>query len=590
MTIQQLIAKIKEKKPEADIKIIEQAYEFAKKAHHGQKRKSGEDYIVHPLSVAYTLANLNIDNTAICAALLHDTVEDSEINIDDIKKQFGKETAYLVEGVTKLKKLKYSFSKNNATDLHKLFFVMAKDIRAALIKLADRLHNMETLEYMDAAQRKEKALETMNIYAPIADRLGMGEMKGTLEDLSFPYLYPKDYERVLKLVKEKREKRIEYLKKVNDVLKEKITKEKIKIVDIHSRPKHLFSLYKKLLRYNWDITKIYDLIATRIIVESIRDCYEVLGVIHKNWRPLPGYIKDFIAVPKLNGYKSLHTTIFCLEGKILEIQIRTPQMHKEAEFGIAAHWAYSEQQYSKKYIKKKISAPSQRELKWIRQLRDWQKDEKSDKEFIRYLKSDFFGDRILVFTPKGDIINLPKGATPVDFAYAIHTDIGNRCTGATIDGKIVSLNSELKNENIVEIIVSPDPKKGPSRDWLRFVKTGLAKNRINAYLNANYTPYSKIIKEEIERVTNKIATLVKVTTPKKEEKPSPLITTKTVIHKVKIDGHKYMLTRIAKCCNPVYPDPISGYITALKIINVHKSDCVTLKTKNKKKIIPAKWE
>jgi len=358
MTIQQLVAKIKEKKPNADTKIIEQAYEFAKKAHDGQKRKSGEDFIAHPLNVAYTLADLNIDETAICAALLHDTVEDTEVGPDEIKKEFGTETACLVKGVTKLKKIKYSLQKNNAKDLQKLFFVMAKDIRAALIKLADRMHNMETLEYMDNAQKKEKALETMDIYAPIADRLGMGEMKGRLEDLAFPYLFPKDYERVQNLIKEKHDKRQEYLKKVTAVLKETMEKEKIKIIDIHSRPKHLFSLYKKLLRYNWDITKVYDLVAVRIIVESIKDCYEALGIIHKHWRPLPGYIKDFIAVPKLNGYKSLHTTVFCLEGKILEIQIRTPLMHKEAEFGIAAHWAYSEQQYSKKYIKDKITSPS----------------------------------------------------------------------------------------------------------------------------------------------------------------------------------------------------------------------------------------
>ncbi len=590
MTIQKLIGKIKEKNPDANIKIVEQAYEFAKKAHRGQKRKSGEDFITHPLSVAYYLAYMNIDEIAICAALLHDTVEDAEISFDTIKKEFGQETANLVKGVTKLKKIKYSLKKNNAKDLHQLFFVMAKDIRAALIKLADRFHNMKTLEYMDPAQRKEKALETMDIYAPIADRLGMGEMKGQLEDLSFPYLFPKEYERVQNLIKEKNEKRLEYLKKVNDVLTETMLREKIKIINIHSRPKHLFSLYKKLLRYDWDITKVYDLIAVRIIVESVNDCYAVLGIIHKHWRPLPGYIKDFIAVPKLNGYKSLHTTIFCLEGKILEIQIRTPMMHKEAELGIAAHWAYSEQQYSKKYIKNKITAPSQTELIWVKQLRDWQKEEKSDKEFIRYLKSDFFGDRILVFTPKGDIVNLPNGATPVDFAYAIHTDVGNRCTGAKVNGKIVTLNYELKNEDIVDIIISPDIKKGPSRDWLGFVKTGVAKNRINAWINANYVPYGKLIQNEIERVANKLVTIVKVASPKKTKDlalPAPLTAT---TRKIKIDGHRYLLTTIAKCCNPAYQDRISGYITALKIIKIHKTDCATLKTKDQKKIIPAKWE
>ncbi len=592
MTIQQIIAKIKEKKPDADIKTIERAYEFAKKAHQGQKRKSGEDFIVHPLSVAFTLANLNMDEASVCAALLHDTIEDSGINPDLVKKHFGKEIAYLVESVTKLKKIKYSFSKNNATDLHKLFFVMAKDIRAALIKLADRMHNMETLEYMNSSQKKEKALETMNIYAPIADRLGMGEIKGRLEDLSFPYLFPKEYERVQKLIKEKRDKRIEYLNRVNAVLKEELLKEKIKIIDIHSRPKHLFSLYKKLLKYNWDITKIYDLAATRIIVENIKDCYEILGIVHKIWRPLPGYIKDFIAMPKLNGYKSLHTTVFCIEGKILEIQIRTAQMHHEAEWGIAAHWAYSEQQYSKKYQKRKITSPSRTELKWIRQLRDWQKDEKNEKEFMKYLKSDFFGDRILVFTPNGDIINLPKEATPVDFAYAIHTDIGHRCTGAKVNNKIAALDSKLANEDIVEIIVSPDLKKGPSRDWLRFVKTGVAKNRINAWLNAHYTPYSKIIQNELEKMTNKLVTFVKITTPKKEkERKIPVLALKNnSSSKIKINGHKYLLTTIAKCCNPTRQDPICGYITALKIINIHKTDCKTLKTKNKKKIIPAKWE
>lgn len=590
MTIQQLIEKIKEKNKKADVKTIEQAYEFAKKAHSGQKRRSGEDFIIHPLNVAYTLANLSLDKTAICAALLHDTVEDANVSLDTLKKQFGEETAYLVEGVSKLKKIKYSSGKNNITDLQKLFFVMAKDIRAALIKLADRLHNMETLEYMDSEQKKEKAMETLDIYAPIADRLGMGEVKGKLEDLAFPYLLPKEYERVRQLIKDKNTERAKHLQKVTESLKEMMSREKIKIIDIHSRPKHLYSLYKKLVRHNWDINKIYDLVAARIIVENIRDCYEALGVIHKYWRPLPGYIKDFIAIPKLNGYKSLHTTVFCFKNCIVEIQIRTMQMHQEAEFGIAAHWAYSEQQYSKKYKKYKKTAPSPAELKWIKQLRDWQKEEKSDKEFIKALKNDFLGDRILVFTPNGDIINLPKGATPVDFAYAIHTEVGHRCIGAKINNKIIALNRRLKNEDIVEIIMSPDIKKGPSRDWLRFVKTGVAKNRINAWLNANSTPYGKIIQKEIEKVRNKIITFVKISRGRKEEKTKPLIAAKSQTYKVKINNQKYLLTSIAKCCSPRYPDKIKGYITTLKIIKIHKKNCETLKTKDKNKIIPAEWE
>lgn len=469
-------------KSSSDPKLIKRAFEFAAEAHKGQKRLSGEDYIIHPLRVAKSLTKMKLDSRTVAAGLLHDVIDDTPFSLEDLKKEFGKEVAFLVSGVSKLGKLRYPKSElpvgpisertkkpidAAAENLRKMFFAMAEDLRVVLIKLTDRLHNMETLGSVPEEKRKRISLETLEIFAPLANRLGMGEMKGRLEDLAFPELYPKEYDWLIKNVKEKYSERKIYLEKIKPAAAKLLEKEGIKPLDIHLRAKHYWSLYQKLLRYNMDWEKIYDLIALRLIVKDIETCYRTLGIIHKHWKPLPGRIKDYIALPKPSGYRSLHTTVFCLDGKIIEIQIRAPEMHREAECGIAAHWVLKEN-LGRKTRRKKFA--------WVTQLRDWQKEIPEPKEFFEGLKRDFFKNRIFVFTPKGDVIDLPENATPVDFAYAVHSEIGNHCAGAKANGKIVPLNSSLKNGDVVEIVINK--KREPSADWLSFVKTGLAKSRI----------------------------------------------------------------------------------------------------------------
>jgi GTP pyrophosphokinase len=480
-TIQEIIKTFKKFHPKDNPEIIEKAYQFAKKAHQGQKRLSGEDYISHCLHTAKTIAQLRLDAQTIAAALLHDVLDDTKITTQEFKKEFGQEVAKLVQGVSKIGKIKYRGLERAVENFRKLFLAMAEDIRVILIKLADRLHNMQTLSVLPQEKQKRIAQETLEIYAPLAYRLGIGELKGQLEDLAFPYVYPKEYNWLMEGLQEKYQTREKYLNKIKPLLEKELTQEKIKVLEIHSRAKHHYSLYKKLLKYdmNWD--KIYDLVALRIIVPDLESCYAVLGAIHRKWKPLIGRIKDYIALPKPNGYQSLHTTVFCEGGKITEFQIRTPQMHEEAEYGIAAHWYYEEQKGLKSYIKKRILGKTpEKELTWVRQLRDWQKEKfDSPEEFLESLKIDFFRDRIFVFTPKGDIIDLPEGATPIDFAYQIHTDIGHQCAGAKIDGKLSPLNQPLKNGQVVEIVVQKNKK--PSRDWLEFVKTSQAKSKIRAW-------------------------------------------------------------------------------------------------------------
>ena len=477
-SVQQIIDQIKSYNPQANLEIIKRAYNLAQKAHKGQKRLSGENYISHPIEVAKILTELKSDIPTICAGLLHDVPDDTSVPLSFIRKEFGEEIAFLVNGVSNLGKIKYRGEKRYIENLRKLFLSMARDIRVVLIKLADRLHNMRTLSYLPKEKQYRIALETLEIYAPIANRLGIGTIKGHLEDLSFPYVYPKEYQWLMENVKEKYEDRENYINNIIPKIKKYLESEKIKILDIHGRAKHYFSLYKKLQKYemNWD--KIYDLVAVRIIVSDIPECYKTLGLIHKNWKPLLGRIKDYIALPKPNGYRSLHTTVFCINGKITEFQIRTPEMHEEAEYGIAAHWAYSEAGKPSKGV-----LVTNNKFLWIKQLQQWQKEIKNSTEFVKSLKIDFFKDRIFVFTPKGDVIDLPEGATPVDFAYHIHTDIGHKCAGAKIDGKLYSLSHPLENGQVVEIITKKEKKPNP--DWLRFVKTNHAKTRIKNWLKRN---------------------------------------------------------------------------------------------------------
>jgi len=461
---------------EEDKKLIQKAYNAAKKGHEGQKRLSGHDFVEHPLEVAYFLSELRLDANTIAAALLHDIIEDTSITEKDLKQQFGKEILFLVDSVTKLAKIKKAphkdENKGQALILRKMFLAMAKDIRVVLIKLADRRHNLQTLQYLRPEKQKKIALETINIYAPIAGRLGIGRLKGELEDMSFPYTHPDEYKAFMPGIKETIEDREQYIKKVKRTLEKRLKRNGIIPVDIHSRAKHYYSLYQKMKKKDIDASSIYDLVAVRIILKDISQCYEVMGIIHTIWKPVPGLIKDYIALPKPNGYKSLHTTIFCEQEKIVEFQVRTPEMHHHAEYGIAAHWAYSESG------KSKVSITKHKELAWVKKMRDW-KDAKAE-EFVESLKIDFLSERIFVFTPKGDVRDLPVGSTPVDFAYTIHSEIGDRVGGAKVDGRIIALKNPLKNGQVVEIIKSKNSK--PTRDWLEFVKTSEARKRINSFL------------------------------------------------------------------------------------------------------------
>jgi len=467
--------------------LVREAYDFARIAHEGQKRKSGEDYIQHPLHAALNLARIGMGSKTISAALLHDVPEDTEYTLIQIARKFDAEIATLVDGVTKLGKIRLRGTKEEIflENLRKMFLAMAADIRVVIIKLADRLHNMETLDALPPEKQKRIALETMEIFAPLANRLGIGEFKVQLEDLAFKYLDPKNYELTTKILEHEAGERKKYIGRVVAELKRELQKEGIEVLDIFGRTKHIHSLFQKLQRHDMDINKIYDLTGVRVIVPEVVNCYETLGIVHKKYHPLVGRIKDYISLPKPNGYQSIHTTIFGPEGKFLEIQIRTKKMNEEAEYGIAAHWAYTEK---KKRLRDYIfRAPTpikipEKEMAWIRQLREWQQEMgKDNQEFMEGLKIDFFKNHIFAFTPNGDIIDLPEESTPVDFAYKVHSEIGNRTTGAKVNGKIVPLDYKVRNGDVVEIITSRD-SKNPTPDWLKFVRTSEAKSHIRKFM------------------------------------------------------------------------------------------------------------
>ncbi len=570
MTINNLLKEIKQKK---DNELVKRAYQFASKAHESQVRESGEQYINHSLNTALILAQMKLDTPSITAALLHDVVDDTPISLQDIKKEFGQEIALLVKGVGKLGKIKYRGVERHVENLRKMFLAMAKDIRIIIIKLADRLHNLKTLDALPKRKQKRIALETLEIYAPIAHRLNIGKLKGELEDLAFPYVYPEQYKWLEAKMKDRFQKREDHLKKIQPIIKGKLKKAGINYIDIHARAKRYYSLYKKLERYNMDFSKIYDLMASRIIVPTIEDCYSTLGIIHKNWKPLPGRMRDYIAVPKASGYQSLHTTVFCTNGLITEFQIRTPQIHWEAEYGIAAHWTRPEEIKTKYYGVKKT------QLEWIEELKKWQKDISKPKEFLESLKIDFFKYRIFVLTPKGDVVNLPEGATPVDFAYQIHTELGHRCGGANVDGKIVPLNYPLYNGQIVEILAKKEAK--PTQDWLKFVKTNYAKNKIKNWFKENQEDKIEIKKE---------SSLKEKIEPKKEIIVQH-IPKKTLESPIKIKKEENLLVKLAKCCNPLPGEPITGYVTILKGITVHYRECHNvLNKKDKRRLLPVSWK
>ena len=461
--------------------LVKRAYEFAEKAHSGSKRESGEPYFSHAASVAETVHSWKLDDTSVAAALLHDVVEDTAYTAKDLEKEFGKEVASLVDGLTKLKHLKYG-KDPDTENLRKLILSFAKDIRVILIKLADRYHNMQTLEFKSEKKQKEIAWETVEIYAPIAYRLGIQKISGELQDLAFPFLYKEEHKWLMEAVKDRYETREKYAKEIKPELKKILEKEGIHPVSVDSRAKRYFSLYRKLLRYNMELDKIYDLVAIRVILQTIEECYATLGVIHSHWPPLPGRFKDYIAVPKPNGYRSLHTTVSSPGEKIIEVQIRTKEMHEENEFGIAAHWAYEQIKADPGKDKKTWKgARNKKELSWVKQLQNWQKSNKDEKDFLETLKTEFFKERIFVMTPMGDVIDLPVGATPIDFAYHIHSEIGNQCIGAKVNERITPLDYELKSGDLVEILTQKGKK--PSRDWLDLVKTAMAKKYIRSSLS-----------------------------------------------------------------------------------------------------------
>jgi len=631
MSFAELMAKMNKKSPQASLDIVDKAYQFAEIAHRNQLRNSGEDYILHPLEVARILVELEMDEATVAAALLHDVVEDTEFTIVDIEKAFGSEIALLVDGVTKLGRIEYkSKVEQQVENLRKMFLAMAKDIRVILIKLADRLHNMRTLKYHSVEKQKEIAQETIEIFAPLANRLGIFRIKWELEDLSFRYLKTQEYYDLVEGIALKRREREAYINQVIVQMRERLDEVEI-YADIEGRPKHFYSIYRKMTTQHKELSEIYDLIAIRVVVESVNDCYGALGIIHTMWKPIPGRFKDYIAMPKPNMYQSLHTTLIGVNGEPFEIQIRTCEMHRTSEYGIAAHWKYKEgsnKECNKECGNKATSVNFEQKLSWLRQLLEWQHDSRDAGEFMESLKIDLFADTVFVFTPKGDVVELPADSCPIDFAYRVHTDVGHRCIGAKINGRIVPLETKLTNGDILEILTS---KQGgaPSRDWLAFVKTSQAKNRIRQWFKKEQREDNIIRgRESLDREVRKLgldpAVILKpesliaigksqnflglddlyasigdgILTPNKvlmrlredltkEEREKMLLAAiqqgegKTptqspygkASHGVRVKGVDNVLIRFAQCCNPLPGDSIMGYITRGRGVSIHRWDC-----------------
>lgn len=641
-----LIGMLKLYHPSGDFSMIEKAYKLADTAHKGQVRKSGEPYIIHPLCVAMILCELEMDKETICAGLLHDVVEDTEYGLNYIAKEFGEDVAQLVDGVTKLGQLNYDADKLElqAENLRKMFLAMAKDIRVIIIKLADRLHNMRTLKYMKPSKQLEKARETMDIYAPIAQRLGIAKVKIELDDLSLKYLEPEVYKDLGQKIELRKAERQEFVNEICQDLRDTLEADGVKC-EIYGRAKHFFSIYKKMINQNKTLDQIYDLFAIRIVVKDVKDCYAVLGIIHEMYKPIPGRFKDYIAMPKQNMYQSLHTTLISKTGRPFEIQIRTEEMHKTAEYGIAAHWKYKEASDGK-------TADQQEEAKlsWLRQILEWQRDMSDNKEFMNLIKSDLnlFSDSVYCFTPNGDVKNLPKGSTPIDFAYSIHSAVGNRMIGAKVNGKLVNIDYTLQNGDRVEVLTSQNTK-GPSRDWLKIVKSSQARSKINqwfrnefkeeniekgkemltAYCKSKAVPYSEITKPEYTQrvmkkygfhdwdavlaavghgglkegqVINKIIEEYKVQNAKPvtdqdilNENADAQVKTKETKSKggITVKGIHDVAVRFSKCCNPVPGDEIVGFVTRGRGVSIHRTDCVNVINMtdfDRGRLIEADWE
>ena len=473
--LQEIFDLMEIKPNEKEKTLIEKAYFFSKNSHDGQKRASGDPYFIHVVATAKNLARFGMDPTTISAGLLHDTIEDTSVTEDDIKNEFGPDILFLVNGVTKLGKLKYQGRERHVESLRKFFVAVAQDFRVLMIKLSDRLHNLETLQYINPEKQKRIALEALEVYAPLAHRLGIGKLKGEIEDAAFPFAFPKEYQKVEEMLEKRKDADKNRLKQMEKELPEALNKYGVKIIKLSARMKHKYSLWKKLKRYDMDIDKIYDIVALRVIVPTIEDCYQALGLIHSVWRPLPNRIKDYIALPKLNGYQSLHSTIFTGDGGIVEVQLRTPEMHGRAEYGVASHFAYKEA------IEKSKTDDTHKKFIWMDQFKEFQNETADPTKYIKNLKMDFFTDRIFVFTPKGDVIDLPEGSSPIDFAYAIHTEIGNKVSQAKVNNKAAKLGTKLKMGDIVEIVTGKNSH--PAVGWLDYAKTTIAKKHIRQYID-----------------------------------------------------------------------------------------------------------
>jgi len=638
-----LLKLMKRYHPSDTFGMIEKAYEIAKAAHQQQVRKSGEPYISHPLEVATILAELELDKESITAGILHDVVEDTSITTEEIAEQFNDEVALLVDGVTKLGQISYTSDKEEiqAENYRKMFLAMAKDIRVILIKLADRLHNMRTLAYMPEHKQKEKAKETLSIYAPLAHRLGISKIKVELEDLSLRYLHPDAYYDLVEKIARKRDDRIKYVQQIEAHVEEHLKEVGIK-AEIDGRPKHFFSIYKKMVSQKKTLDQIYDLFAVRVIVDTVKDCYGSLGVIHELYKPIPGRFKDYIAMPKPNNYQSLHTTLIGPEGEPFEMQIRTFEMHRTAEYGIAAHWKYKEGKTAKS-----VEENAEKKLNWLRQILEWQRDMSDNKEFMDALKTDLdvFTDQVYSFTPSGDVIDLPTGSTPIDFAYHIHSAVGNKMVGARVNGKIVTFDYKIKNGDRVEIITSQN-SKGPSRDWLKIVKSSQAKSKINQWfrkefkeeniqrgkeliekyakaknislnellkpewleivqrkygfknwdsvcasvghgglkegqvVNRLYEEYKKV--QQLKSIPNEVVIDVKENKSDKKSKNG-----------IVVKGVEDVAVRFSKCCNPVPGDEIIGFVTRGRGVSIHRTDCVNmihLTGEERERVIEAEWQ
>ena len=643
ITIYDVISKKKEVSRKADTKLIMKAYNLAAEKHKDQKRGSGEPYIIHPLNVAYILASIGMDDNTLCAAILHDVVEDTDVTGKDITDMFGEEISEMVAGVTKLSTIQFAtLEETQVENYRRMFLAMGKDIRVILIKLADRLHNMRTLKYLKRERQIANAKETLELYAPLANRLGLYSIKAELEDLGFKYMYPEKYYDLVESINKKKDERLKFIEKIMDDIRVQLKKQRID-AEVTGRAKHLYSIYRKMIRDNCTIDQIYDLFAMRIIVNSVKDCYAALGVVHEMYSPMPGRFKDYIAVPKPNMYQSIHTTLLGEKGTPFEVQIRTWDMHKIAENGIAAHWAYKEANFLGRG--KKNVVVTEDKLAWLRETLEWQQEMQDPEQFLDNLKRELFEDEVYVFTPKGLIKVLPKGATPIDFAYSIHAEIGNHMTGCKINSKMMPIITPLKSGDIIEIITS-DNSKGPSMDWLKFIKSAQAKNKINSWFKKekkaeNIEKGKTSIDKELKRLGLSHDKLFKTDyiTPmlnrykykdldemyaavgfgansagkiiarmlieyRKDHKEEEIEEKLEELSKAKTDkkakpssngiivkGIDNCLVKLSKCCNPLPGDEIIGYITKGRGVSVHRKDCVNVKDllKEENRIIDVSW-